>query len=188
MRAAVLRDGAMVVRDEPDGLRTYCHLGTGNYNSTTARMYEDIGLLTADDEMGGDLAHPMLLSGRDDQDARRRERDRGRRADLEMPGPTQHEVHGDRIEGGKGHPPSGLYPAHREGMRIDVDGREELVERAFHRTTLPYARLCAHRVQSQWLRREASASIWRRATDREGYPTSPVNLACAVAMNAAISS
>ena len=38
---------SMVVRDEPDGLRRYAHIGTGNYNPKTARLYEDIGLLTA---------------------------------------------------------------------------------------------------------------------------------------------
>jgi polyphosphate kinase len=37
----------MVVRDEPDGLRRYAHVGTGNYNPKTARLYEDMGLLTA---------------------------------------------------------------------------------------------------------------------------------------------
>ena len=38
---------SMVVRDEPEGLRRYVHIGTGNYNPKTARMYEDMGLLTA---------------------------------------------------------------------------------------------------------------------------------------------
>ena len=37
---------ALVVREEPDGIRRYCHIGTGNYNSKTARIYEDLGLLT----------------------------------------------------------------------------------------------------------------------------------------------
>ena len=46
---------ALVVRQEPDGIRRYCHIGTGNYNSKTARLYEDIGLLTADAEIGADL-------------------------------------------------------------------------------------------------------------------------------------
>ena len=47
---------AMIVREEPDGIRRYCHIGTGNYNHRTARVYEDLGLLTADDEVGADLA------------------------------------------------------------------------------------------------------------------------------------
>ena len=47
----------LVVRDEPDGIRRYCHIGTGNYNSTTARLYEDLGLLTVDAEIGNDLTH-----------------------------------------------------------------------------------------------------------------------------------
>src|SRR6185295_18118322 len=37
---------ALVVRREPDGIRRYMHVGTGNYNSKTARLYTDIGLLT----------------------------------------------------------------------------------------------------------------------------------------------
>ena len=48
---------AMVVRDEPDGIRRYAHIGTGNYNPKTARMYEDFGLLTADESIGEDVAH-----------------------------------------------------------------------------------------------------------------------------------
>jgi polyphosphate kinase len=46
---------ALVVRQEAGGLRRYCHIGTGNYNPKTARAYEDIGLLTADEEVGADL-------------------------------------------------------------------------------------------------------------------------------------
>ncbi len=47
---------ALIVREEPDGtLRRYCHLGTGNYHPTTARIYEDIGLLTADPAVGEDV-------------------------------------------------------------------------------------------------------------------------------------
>ncbi|HEX4867420.1 MAG TPA: RNA degradosome polyphosphate kinase [Acidimicrobiales bacterium] len=46
---------ALVVRDEPDGIRHYCHVGTGNYNSKTATTYEDVGLLTADADIGSDL-------------------------------------------------------------------------------------------------------------------------------------
>lgn len=45
----------LIVRDEPTGLRRYCHVGTGNYNSVTANLYEDLGLLTADPQVGEDL-------------------------------------------------------------------------------------------------------------------------------------
>jgi polyphosphate kinase len=47
----------LVVRDEDAGIRRYCHIGTGNYNPSTARLYEDLSVLTADPEVGADLAH-----------------------------------------------------------------------------------------------------------------------------------
>ena len=47
---------ALIVREEADGsLKRYCHLGTGNYHPTTARFYEDFGLLTADPAVGEDV-------------------------------------------------------------------------------------------------------------------------------------
>lgn len=46
---------ALVVRRESSGIRRYCHIGTGNYNPKTARLYEDLGLLTADEAIGADL-------------------------------------------------------------------------------------------------------------------------------------
>jgi polyphosphate kinase len=45
----------LVVRQEPDGIRRYCHVGTGNYNPKTATTYEDIGLMSADPDLGADL-------------------------------------------------------------------------------------------------------------------------------------
>ncbi|MFM9108252.1 MAG: polyphosphate kinase 1 [Chloroflexota bacterium] len=47
----------MVVRREPDGLRRYVHLGTGNYNAGTARVYEDLGLLSAREDLGRDVTN-----------------------------------------------------------------------------------------------------------------------------------
>jgi polyphosphate kinase len=46
---------ALVVRQEGSTIRRYCHIGTGNYNPKTARLYEDIGLLTAEPMIGADL-------------------------------------------------------------------------------------------------------------------------------------
>ncbi|MBN9605193.1 MAG: RNA degradosome polyphosphate kinase [Actinomycetales bacterium] len=46
---------ALVVRQEKGGLRHYSHIGTGNYNPKTSRIYEDLGLLTTDDQVGKDL-------------------------------------------------------------------------------------------------------------------------------------
>ena len=46
---------ALVVRDEPDGVRTYSHIGTGNYNSETAKGYVDLGVMTTDPDIGQDL-------------------------------------------------------------------------------------------------------------------------------------
>jgi polyphosphate kinase len=46
---------ALVVRSENGVIRRYCHLGTGNYNPKTARLYEDFGILTADSRVGADL-------------------------------------------------------------------------------------------------------------------------------------
>jgi polyphosphate kinase len=46
----------LIVRDDGDELRRYCHIGTGNYNTKTARIYEDLGVLTSDADVGADTA------------------------------------------------------------------------------------------------------------------------------------
>ncbi|MGH8256088.1 MAG: polyphosphate kinase 1, partial [Steroidobacteraceae bacterium] len=50
----------LIVRREPDGIRRYCHLGTGNYHPRTARTYTDYGLFTADEGIGSDV-HEIFL-------------------------------------------------------------------------------------------------------------------------------
>lgn len=59
---------ALVVRREQDGVRRYIHLGTGNYNAGTARGYTDLGLLTANEEIGADVSDLFnYLTGYSDQ-------------------------------------------------------------------------------------------------------------------------
>ena len=63
----------LVVRREASGIRRYAHVGTGNYNPSTARLYEDVGLLTADPELGADLSDLFnLLTGYSRQRSYRR--------------------------------------------------------------------------------------------------------------------
>jgi polyphosphate kinase len=50
----------LVVRREADGIRRYCHLGTGNYHPRTARSYTDYGLFTCDEDIGSDV-HEIFL-------------------------------------------------------------------------------------------------------------------------------
>src|SRR5690606_31413677 len=47
---------ALVIREEGDELRHYSHIGTGNYNPKTSRIYEDLGLFTADAQVGKDVS------------------------------------------------------------------------------------------------------------------------------------
>ena len=56
---------AMVVRKDTDAIRTYCHIGTGNYHAGTAKLYTDYGLLTCDPELSDDVAQIFnYLTGR----------------------------------------------------------------------------------------------------------------------------
>jgi polyphosphate kinase len=64
---------ALVVRQEGNQIRRYAHIGTGNYHPKTARAYEDLGLLTADPEIGADLTDLFnMLTGYSRQTAYRR--------------------------------------------------------------------------------------------------------------------
>jgi polyphosphate kinase len=55
---------SLVVRREGDRTRRYCHIGSGNYNSETARLYEDVGFLTSDPDIGADIGELFnMLTG-----------------------------------------------------------------------------------------------------------------------------
>ncbi|MEY4615356.1 MAG: hypothetical protein RJB66_316 [Pseudomonadota bacterium] len=56
---------ALVVRQEPDGLKCYCHIGTGNYNSSTARLYTDLGFMTTKEAITSEVIELFnYLTGR----------------------------------------------------------------------------------------------------------------------------
>ena len=55
---------ALVVRKEGDGLRSYAHIGTGNYHVKTARLYTDFGLFTCDPVLTRDVVNLFLTTGR----------------------------------------------------------------------------------------------------------------------------
>ena len=123
---------ALVVRREPDGIRRYCHIGTGNYNSKTARFYTDIGLLTCSPSIGADLSDlfnaltgysrqklyrkllvaPSNMKGRFleliEREARHAEAGRGGRIVAKM----NALVHAELI--------TALYEASRRGVEIDL--------------------------------------------------------------------
>jgi polyphosphate kinase len=64
---------ALVVRQEGSKIKRYCHIGTGNYNPKTARIYEDVGLLTAEPDIGADLTDLFnVLTGYARQESYRR--------------------------------------------------------------------------------------------------------------------
>lgn len=63
----------LVIRREANGLRRYVHVATGNYNASTARIYEDFGLLTAQEDIGADISELFnVLTGFAHQDAYRK--------------------------------------------------------------------------------------------------------------------
>ncbi len=63
----------LVVRREKSGLRRYAHIGTGNYNPKTSRLYEDLGIFTADPDIGRDLSELFnVLTGYGDAQSKRR--------------------------------------------------------------------------------------------------------------------
>ncbi|MGH9054595.1 MAG: polyphosphate kinase 1 [Acidimicrobiales bacterium] len=120
---------SLVVRQEGDGIRRYCHIGTGNYNSITARLYEDIGVLTADPALGADVTDLFnFLTGYSRQDEYRRL--------LVAPATLRHRML-ELIDREAGLGPRGrivwklnnvvdraivdsLYDASREGVQIDL--------------------------------------------------------------------
>lgn len=63
----------LVVRQDEDGIRSYGHIGTGNYNATTARLYTDLGLMTCDPDVTADMAEMFnFLTGYSKQSVYRR--------------------------------------------------------------------------------------------------------------------
>jgi polyphosphate kinase len=120
---------ALVVRQEDDGIRRYCHIGTGNYNSTTARLYEDLGLLTVDPDLGADLTDLFnFLTGY----SRRTEYRRLLVAPLSLRGSMMELIEREKAAGSHGRMVwkmnnlvdpgiiDALYDASQAGVRVDL--------------------------------------------------------------------
>ncbi len=104
---------SLVVRREGDRIGRYCHIGSGNYNSTTARTYEDVGLLTADPEVGADVGELFnLLTGSGDPP---RIPPPHRFSALDPLGPRRFDPRGDPSAGTRGPHRAQDERAHRPG-------------------------------------------------------------------------
>jgi polyphosphate kinase len=122
----------LIVRKEADGLRRYVHLGTGNYNAATARLYTDLGLLTCDEALGADVSELFnVLTGYSDQTRYRRllvAPQRLHRALLKKIAReiARHEAHGDghlifKCNGLTDEAMTlALYRAAQAGVRVDL--------------------------------------------------------------------
>ena len=122
----------LVVRADEDGLRRYCHIGTGNYNSRTARLYEDVGILTCDPAVGDDVAQLFNhLTGY----SRAHDYDSLLVAPRDMRGQLIDLIENEATLGSEGHITAklnslgdpelieALYEASRVGVRIDLGVR-----------------------------------------------------------------
>lgn len=122
----------MVVRRERDGMRRYVHLGTGNYNASTARTYEDLGLFSADEGLGADVAELFnALTGFSEQETYRKIWTAPRRLRGTLIETIAAEIEAHRRTG-RGHllfkmnqlvdreTIRALYAASRAGVRVDL--------------------------------------------------------------------
>ncbi|GLZ53648.1 RNA degradosome polyphosphate kinase [Actinomycetospora sp. NBRC 106378] len=121
---------ALVVRQEGSTIRRYCHLGTGNYNPKTARLYEDIGVFTADETIAADLTDLFnVLTGY----ARRRKYRRLLVAPYGVRRGLIERIDGERKRALKGK---------KAGIRIKVNGLvDEQVIDALYRASLAGVRI-----------------------------------------------
>ena len=123
----------LVVRREAGGLRRYVHIGTGNYHSVTARVYEDFGLFTADPEIAEDVANLFnYVTGFGRPETFRkllvapfnlRDRDRSRRSARSAQAAAARQACGDPGEGEQPHGPGDhrrALPRLAGGAKIDL--------------------------------------------------------------------
>ncbi len=191
---------ALVVRQEDDGVRRYCHVGTGNYNEKTARLYEDLGMLTCDPDIGADLSQLFnYLTGYGRQEQFRKL--------LVAPGPLRPRL-AELIAGEAEAPPGtgriimkmnslvdvdmidALYAASQAGVEIDlvvrgicclrprVEGRSErirvrsIVGRFLEHSRILYFANGAGRERAAWY--IGSADLMPRNLDRRVEAVAPV--------------
>ena len=147
---------ALVVRREEDGIRRYCHLGTGNYNPRTARQYEDLGLLSADPELGADVGDLFNFLTGYSRYAQLPQADRGPRGSA-APHPRARSSR--RPQAGRGGPDrhQGERPHRSRGHRRPVPG---VGGRGAHRSRRARRVLPASRRARACRRRSGCAPSW----------------------------
>ena len=160
----------LVVRREAGGLRRYVHIGTGNYHAATARLYEDVGLFTADEEIAADVAdvfNYVTGFGRPQKFRKLLVAPFEMRARLDRGDPTRRRRRGGGREGAD--PAEAQQPRRPDGDRRAV---RSLAGRGAGSTSAPARSACCGRGSKGSPRTSAFARSWGGSSSTAGSTAS----------------